>query len=348
MNQKYSINQIAKILNISTNKLRFYEKKGLINPIRDDNNNYRYYTQEDLVKIHMILMYRALNLTIKDIKNLMENCTKNNIINHFYNQWEVINDEIQKMRLIKTSIEDIMDSIYESDEQNYTTNIIKSAKKLSKIQKIKENWEDRWNFDSWAKTYDQAIKEDTGKLKIYKNYEKILDEVFKKVTENMKNDIKVLEIGVGTGNLAKRFLDKDYNIVGVDQSRKMLNIAKEKFPKLKLRLGEFLKLPFENNKFDCIVSSYALHHLNDIEKNVAIEEMLRVLKEDGKIVMGDLMFENERSRKEILANFTEEQVAEVKDEYYSSIEFLKNEFGKHSKKVDYTKIDQLNYIVQVY
>ncbi|SHJ71127.1 MerR family transcriptional regulator [Tepidibacter formicigenes] len=348
MKKQYSINEIAQILNISTNKLRFYEKKGLINPVRDDTNNYRYYTEENLVKIQTILMYRTLNLTIKDIQNLMKNCTKNNTINHFYNQWEVINDEMQRMRLIKTCLEETMDLIYESDEYNFLNSIIKSVKKLNDIQKIKNNWKDRWNFDSWAKTYDESIKENKGKLKIYKNYEKILDEVFKKAIENTKNDMKLLEIGVGTGNLAKRFLEKGYNIIGVDQSREMLNIAKEKFPKLKLRLGEFLKLPFENNAFDCIVSSYALHHLNDEEKKIAIKEMLRVLKLDGKIIIGDLMFENKKNKKEILDSFTQEQIVEVEDEYYSNIDFLKEEFKKHGKKINYTRIDQLNYVVKFY
>lgn len=76
MVKKYSINEVAKLFNITTNKLRFYEKKGLINPSRDETNNYRYYTKEDLVKIQTILMYRVLDLSIEDIKEIIEKNSK--------------------------------------------------------------------------------------------------------------------------------------------------------------------------------------------------------------------------------------------------------------------------------
>mgnify|MGYP002243576125 CR=1 FL=1 len=93
-----------------------------------------------------------------------------------------------------------------------------------------------------------------------------------------RKDGKILEIGVGTGNLAGKFLQNKYHIIGIDQSRQMLAVAKEKYPKLHVRLGEFLKIPYENQTFDVIVSTYAFHHLDEEEKRVAIAEMMRVLK----------------------------------------------------------------------
>ena len=71
----------------------------------------------------------------------------------------------------------------------------------------------------------------------------------------------------------------------------MLYIARKKHPNLKLRLGEFLKLPFDRGSFDRIVTTYAFHHLTDIEKEFALKEMLRVLKCHGEIIIGDMMFQ---------------------------------------------------------
>lgn len=343
--KRYNIKEVAQIFNITTNKLRFYEKKGLVVPERNDENNYRYYNEEDLIRIHTILMYRALNLSVEDIKDIMKNSNKNNMIKHFYKQWEVINDEMHRMRLIKESLEDVMDLIYESEDYNFKEGIIHSAKRLSEIKEIKDNWKDKWNFDSWAKTYDVSVRADKGSLKLYKNYDKILDTVYEEAVNGLESHNKVLEIGVGTGNLASKFLESGYDIMGLDQSREMLNVAKEKYPKLKLRLGEFLKLPFENNAFHCIVSTYAFHHLNEEEKKVAIKEMVRVLKEDGRIVIGDMMFENEKSREEIFSTFTDEQIEEVEDEFYSNIEMLQKEFKEKGRKLYYKRIDQLNYVV---
>ena len=350
MSKGYSINEIAQIFNITTNKLRFYEKKGLVKPSRDKINNYRYYTKDDLVKIQTILMYRALDFSIKDIKEIITKNCKDNIVDHFYKQWEVLNDEMDRLRLLKGSIEEIMDVMYESDNKDYINKIIESAQKINKVRSIKDNWKDRWNFDDWAKTYDVSIRKDTGSLKIYENYDKILQTVYEKSLEDINkniNDIKVLDLGVGTGNLSEKYLSRGYNIVGIDQSREMLNVAKQKFPNLKLRLGEFLKIPFNNSEFDIIVSTYAFHHLNDVEKNLAIKEMIRVLKDDGKIVIGDLMFEDNISKEKLMMEFTDEEIETIEDEYYSDIEKLEEEFKKYNKKLVKHRIDKLKFVISI-
>ncbi|MGL5243966.1 MAG: class I SAM-dependent methyltransferase, partial [Sarcina sp.] len=250
--------------------------------------------------------------------------------------------------IIRKSLEDIIDKLYE-EEQSFEINndIFSVINESNKLNSIKNNWNDKWNFNSWAKTYDNDVKLDRGKLKIYKNYDSILQNVYEIVENSEFDEPAVLEIGVGTGNLASKFLNNNHNIIGIDQSREMLLVAKQKYPKLKVRLGEFLKIPYENKAFDIIVSTYAFHHLNNDEKAIAIVEMLRVLKDNGMIVIGDLMFESNEHEKSILNQLTQEQIYEIKDEYYSYIDFLENEFKEYNKKLEFKRIDTLNYIIQV-
>lgn len=347
MDKFYSIKEVSELLKISTNKIRFYEKKGLIKPKRDDANDYRYFGEDDLIKLQTILMYRELNLPIETIKDIFKDESKDNVLDHFYIQWKAINNQIHKMNLVQNSLENIMDNIYESDSISYKEKVIETIQSMNEVWKIKSEWKDKWNFNSWARTYDESIKKDIGSLKFYKNYDKLLDTTFNKAIVDKENTIKILEIGVGTGNLASRFLNCNYDIVGVDQSREMLNVAKEKFPKLKLRLGDFLNIPFEDNKFDVIVSTYAFHHLNDDEKEISIDEMLRVLKDNGRIVIGDLMFKNEAEKEKIMKTLTEEQIEEIEDEYYSNIELLEAQLEKHNRELHSTQIDELVFIIEI-
>ncbi|BCZ46819.1 hypothetical protein psyc5s11_28860 [Clostridium gelidum] len=147
--------------------------------------------------------------------------------------------------------------------------------------------------------------------------------------------------------MSGKFLDKGYNIIAIDQSIEMLNVAKEKYPKLKVRLGDFLKIPYSNKTFDIIVSTYAFHHLNNNEKSIAIKEMARVLEDNGKIVIGDLMFKSNKDKDNIFQKLTGEQIEEINDEYYSYIDFLKSEFKEINKELKYTRIDNLIYVVEI-
>ncbi len=127
----------------------------------------------------------------------------------------------------------------------------------------------------------------------------------------------------------------------------MLNVAKQKYPKLKVRLGEFLKIPFNDKSFDVIVSTYAFHHLNNEQKSMAIKEMIRVLKDGGKIVVGDLMFKDETDKQKVMKKLSTKQIEEINQEYYSNIDFLINELKKLNRKLEYTKIDDINYIIEI-
>ena len=345
----FSIKEVSDIFNISTNKIRFYEKKELITPRRDFENDYRYFTEDDLIKLQTILMYRELDLSIENIKDIFTDESKDNILNHFHTQWKAINNQIHRIQLIKGSLEEIIDNIYESEDKTYNEKIIKIIEATNELWKIKNQWHDKWDFNNWARTYDKSVERDYGSgiLNFYKNYNEILDTTYKKAVRDKESTIKILEIGVGTGNLSRRFLEHQYDIIGIDQSREMLNVAKEKFLKLKLRLGDFLNIPFENGKFDVVVSTYAFHHLREEEKGIAIREMIRVLKDNGRIVIGDLMFENQEEKEKIISRLTEEEIEEIEDEYYSNIESLRGEFKKYNKELEVTRMDELVFIVEV-
>ncbi|WP_061995207.1 MerR family transcriptional regulator [Clostridium sp. ATCC 25772] len=347
MNHSYGISEVANIFNITTNKIRYYERKGLLKPLRDSNNEYRKFNDEDIMTLQLILLYRSIGLSISDIKDIIENKSNKNYLNHFNDQWEIVNDEIQRLTIIRDSLENILDKLYMKEECRLDSDILDVIKRANKISDIKNNWKDKWNFNDWAKNYDKAIVEDRGEVKIYKNYNLILDKVYNLASKNNKKGLKFLEIGVGTGNLSSKFLKNNCDIVGIDQSREMLRIAKKKYPKLKVRLGEFLKIPYSDKSFDIIVSTYAFHHLNENEKVIAIEEMIRVLKNDGKIIIGDLMFKDVDDKRFIFKSLTKGQIEEVEDEYYSNIDFLKMEFRRFDKNLSYERIDTFNYIVKI-
>lgn len=66
----YSIKEVAQMLGINENALRFYEKKGLLHPKRQANG-YRQYDFLELSKAQMIVLYRKFHFPIESIEKLL-------------------------------------------------------------------------------------------------------------------------------------------------------------------------------------------------------------------------------------------------------------------------------------
>lgn len=100
----------------------------------------------------------------------------------------------------------------------------------------------------------------------------------------------VLDIACGTGEFERLVLSENpaQQIVGVDISEKMLAIAHQKlkcYPNISFQTATASALPFDNFSFDVIVSANSFHYFDD--PKVALTEIKRVLKPDGKVVILD-------------------------------------------------------------
>lgn len=112
----------------------------------------------------------------------------------------------------------------------------------------------------------------------------------------------------------------------------MRKILRRKCPQCGVCNGDFLNIPLKDKVADTVVSTFAFHHLTNNEKNESIKEMGRILKPEGKIIIADLMFQNEkeaeRIKQELRENGKENVVQEIEEEYYGMFEDLKSKFEK--------------------
>ena len=349
MNNKYwSIKEVSELYNINPNKLRFYEKKGLISPLRNPENDYRQYSKEDLVSVQLILTYRLLELPVERIKMLLESHHKDTLVNQLLEQLEMINKVVHKYKIMQKSISNVLDQYVESDSRNdLLTTVITAGQTVGQQLGYSESWEDKWDFDSWAESYDVTIRNMEATLSFYKNYDLVLDRVFELSITTVGAPARILDIGVGTGALASKYLETSIDVVGVDQSHKMLIEAKKKHPGLKLRVGDFMKLPFDDNSFTSVVSTYAFHHLNDLEKVYALEEMIRVLRPGGTIVIGDMMFTDRESRSSFLECLSVNDRNVVEDEYYTDLESLCGILVERGLPYTIEQVDELMHILKI-
>jgi demethylmenaquinone methyltransferase/2-methoxy-6-polyprenyl-1,4-benzoquinol methylase len=123
------------------------------------------------------------------------------------------------------------------------------------------------------------------------------DTIYRKegVMKSIHSGNVVLDAGSGFGNMSKLVLEnvsKDVTIIFYDPIPEMLNKVKDnvdiftKSPSFSLCSGVFENIPFKNNTFDAVLCGYSLRDAIELEN--AIEELHRVLKKDGRLVIVDL------------------------------------------------------------
>lgn len=175
-------------------------------------------------------------------------------------------------------------------------------------------------FDLWADGYDKSVGvSDEENAYPFVGYKKVMNRIFGEIVEHGKS--AVFDIGFGTATLSKRLYDCGNEIFGQDFSKRMIEIAAEKMPNAHLYEGDFSKgLCGEllSRKYDFIVSTYALHHLDDAQKVDFIKELLPLLTGGGKILIGDVAFgtreELEQCKKDSGSAWDDDEIYFVFDE----------------------------------
>jgi putative AdoMet-dependent methyltransferase len=150
-------------------------------------------------------------------------------------------------------------------------------------------------FDEWAGHYDESVARTTGYP--FDGYEHVLEACKQRLTGGP--GLSILDIGVGTGGLSLQLYELGHLITGLDFSEEMLRIAASRMPRGTFYEADFTSgLPaiISDRSFSYIVSTYALHHLDDDHKIAFITELDRLLEIGGQMIIGDIAFRTAADR----------------------------------------------------
>lgn len=73
MKQYFTIGEAAKAVRTTAETLRHYDRIGLVKPSRTDEwTNYRYYTEQDIVRLNTVRALQLMDLPLREIKKVLE------------------------------------------------------------------------------------------------------------------------------------------------------------------------------------------------------------------------------------------------------------------------------------
>lgn len=96
-----------------------------------------------------------------------------------------------------------------------------------------------------------------------------------------KKGEKILDLGCGTGDLAKQLYDCEADMIGVDKSENMVTQARKKYPNIKFDICDATELCF-HNEFDAVFSNATIHWIKKPQQ--ALHCIFNSLKPGGRFI----------------------------------------------------------------
>ena len=102
----------------------------------------------------------------------------------------------------------------------------------------------------------------------------------------LKRGDVVLDLGCGNGRWVETFKKQEVEYFGLDNSEKLIQIAKARYPDVNFIKADALNLPFPDNHFDKVYSVAVFHQIPSEEFRLRfLEEAKRVLKPNGLFIL---------------------------------------------------------------
>ena len=97
---KYRIGEIANLAGVSAESLRFFEKRGLVSPQRDEESGHRYYSMVDYNVLMRTRGYSRFGFTLTEVANLMDSCDLEDLAQEFTRQQERLFFQLRQQQLL--------------------------------------------------------------------------------------------------------------------------------------------------------------------------------------------------------------------------------------------------------
>lgn len=141
----------------------------------------------------------------------------------------------------------------------------------------------------------------------------------------------VLDLCCGTGDFSRIIskLTPTSNVIGLDFSDKMIQIAKHKNPKGIFIQGDCTSLPFKDEEFDFITIGFGLRNIQDRKK--ALSEIYRTLKKEGKFLHLDF---GQRNKISNLFNILVPPIVKITGKDAKHYEYLLSSKNEYPNPID--------------
>lgn len=102
----FSVGEVAKTVHTTTETLRHYDRIGLVKPSKKDEwTNYRYYTEQDIVRLNTVRALQLMDLSLQEIKKVLEYDDLEKIVDFLVQAEKKADEKIATLQYSKSKIQ---------------------------------------------------------------------------------------------------------------------------------------------------------------------------------------------------------------------------------------------------
>ncbi|KIR08451.1 hypothetical protein RA16_08080 [Levilactobacillus brevis] len=117
----YGIKEVANLVNVTQNALRYYEKVSVIDEITRDKNGVRQYTDKDVERIQMAIILRNMGMPINEVRSSLHQLRNDPTLEELYafkeNISELLDQLDERKKMIDLEKQHVQDKIKIVDDQ---------------------------------------------------------------------------------------------------------------------------------------------------------------------------------------------------------------------------------------
>lgn len=160
MKDRYTISEMARFFNISSQTLRYYDKINLYRPAYvNKENGYRYYDYEQFFTLSLIIQLKKLNFTLEDIQKYIQIKDVAYLEESLKKEQKVIEKELEELQKLKAKNQILLNKIQLSRDVGEQTNIELRQEKERYTYRISINFEIQNIYQYIKLMYDSYLRE---------------------------------------------------------------------------------------------------------------------------------------------------------------------------------------------
>lgn len=253
-----TVKEISRLSGVSIRTLHYYDEINLMKPSKVNNLGYRFYSDEDLLRLQQILLFRELGISLRRVTEIMNNDD--------FDTRKVLECQKRMLSIKRNRITYLM---------NQVDKLLESSSDIE--TNLFDLGESEWEL-VWNEIYCKQGEVQKEILPTVYNFVELLKQEKKE---------KILDLGCGTGRHSLYLAQNGFMVTATDISQKGVDVTEKKvkeygFP-IETACHDIRNIPFKDNTFDAILCSWVSGHgdVDDMKKHA--KEMLRVVKTGGLI-----------------------------------------------------------------